>query len=570
MASKFPRVLSSVLLIVAAALVAFPLTQYFFPRVQTLSATVGDAQIQIGTDRIAADSEGCLMAEWSIEGVEAVYVHTLLQAPQPTVGESQQRLCTDRDMYWVWTVSLLDGSTERYRLPVIVSTARIWGLYALLSVGLLAGAALLWVPPAYGAVMRFWGRIFSAQSTRFGWQDGSLLVILAGLCWLIYEPAKFNVYGGDYEAHLYYAYSIQSWADIKTPHFLFHLLTIALARWMPATELEAYREAAHVLTLVSHTLTVWGTYAFLRGIIGGGNRLSGHIAYAGLAFMLPLMAQISLVGIPTYDLFHGYLPSINLFHNPTTTLLKPFVIFYYGLLLVLMFTPSPPRARMMIVLIAVLAAVSLFAKPSFTIILLPPLGIWGVWVFLRTRRIRWDVLIAVFLPSVPVLLWQFLATFSANGEPVEVIYGPEVTNSQVIFAPLAVMLTREPQLWLLGIKFLFSVAFPLGLLTTHWQYAKRSAPLMFTWALFGVGALYTYLLAEAGVRLSHGNFTWSGHIGLWLLYTVSAALFIRWGIDGKLSTRWRDVVGALFALHIVSGGVWHMVNVASGYGFFWW
>lgn len=546
MASKFPRVLSSVLLIVAAALVAFPLTQYFFPRVQTLSATVGDAQIQIGTDRIAADSEGCLMAEWSIEGVEAVYVHTLLQAPQPTVGESQQRLCTDRDMYWVWTVSLLDGSTERYRLPVIVSTARIWGLYALLSVGLLAGAALLWVP------LPKWNVHIQVPSR---WQTLAAVLGLGAIVLALYIPARFIVYGGDYEPHVYYTRDIANGAPISSPHFTYQLAILALAPFFSGDD--RYFSAGFAVHLIFELLTVWVLFFFLRQALMRGEQPPNVLLVSGFTLALMLAAPISIVGLPAYTLYNGYIPSSNVFHNPTYVMMRPMSLALWWLILRI-FRREYTHGWAVGLLAAALTALSLITKPNAVIVMVPIVGLAVLYSAVRLREWRWLPVLAIILPSIPILLVQFGVFFTNND--AEMYTEP----SSVIFAPLAAMLTREPSVLLLALKFWLSVVFPLVLVVRYAPQMRHSLPMSLSWGMFAIGVGYAYLLAESG-KINHGNFIWCAQIALDVLFISSAV----WLFNAK-PAREHPLLWTLFALHIVSGGVWHMVNVASGYGFFWW
>lgn len=521
--------------------------------------------IDITLDRIAADSEGCFNASWSMSGIQTVTVRSLLGSPQGLVGEDTQCLCVTQDTFMIWTVTLPDESQHSYTFPVIQSLAPMRWVYGVLMLALSVLGVGVWIPRWTTGVMRWWSQHTDAM--RWGRWDWLLAIGLILAVWLLYAPAKFTVYGGDYEPHLYYAYAIGTGETvIQTPHFLFHVLVIALAPLSGLDDIEGYRLAAHWLRMVAHMVTVVTLYGLLRWQWSNRSQVLQRVGIAGIALSLMLIWPIVLPTLANDNLFYGYLPAMNLFHNPTTTLLMPFALLVYGLVLRLAFADKP-LSPWWTIGTAVMVFLSLFAKPSFIIVLLPPLGLWLLWVLIRERRIHWPIVWSVFAVSVPVLLWQFSATFGGGEIVSDVVYGPEVRNSQVIFAPLAVMLSREPRLWMIGVKFLLSIAFPLALLLRCPRQVIQDRILVFTWGMFFTGAFYAYFIGEAGERLVHGNFTWSGHLALWLLMIASLMRWQAWQNDDHRSD-W--LIGTVFALHVFSGIIWHAVNVTSGYGFFWW
>ena len=195
-----------------------------------------------------------------------------------------------------------------------------------------------------------------------------------------------------------------------------------------------------------------------------------------------------------------------------------------------------------------------------------------LYELIASRKIRWGLVLGAVLPAIPVLLFQYVGFFTGAAEavPAESLQGPEFASSSVIFAPFAVFLTREPNALLLGVKFLLAIAFPLVMYLSDFSRWRKNKLLNLAWVAFIFGAIFSYFFAEGGERLTHGNFVWSGQIGLFLLLMVSMLAYVQWWREEKPSSSGFLLSGTLLLLHLVSGVIWHGVNLASGYGFFWW
>jgi hypothetical protein len=117
--------------------------------------------------------------------------------------------------------------------------------------------------------------------------------------------------------------------------------------------------------------------------------------------------------------------------------------------------------------------------------------------------------------------------------------------------------------------FLLSIAFPLCLVAARWPAARRDGPLMLAWLVFGIGAAYGYVLAEAEPYTGDGNWLWSGQVALFVLFAESV-LFLR-SRAAKVTEsagRWLKVCVLVLAVHLACGLVWYGAEVLQPHR--WW
>jgi hypothetical protein len=144
------------------------------------------------------------------------------------------------------------------------------------------------------------------------------------------------------------------------------------------------------------------------------------------------------------------------------------------------------------------------------------------------------------LPSVLLLIWQFLVTYFANEE------------GSILFLPLGVMSSYSNNLIL---KLILSTLFPLLILIIYYRQVKVDDRMILGWLLFGFGLFFTYFFAEGGSRSMDGNFGWSGEISLSLLFIISTLFYL--GLPRKQP--WVDfLVQASWVLHVVFGVVYYL------------
>ena len=553
------RYICAALLLGAGLATASLLVPLVNPTPATITDTPAGADVRFTVDRPVTRLDGCFTASWAVTGVESVRFAVGFDQPQGVIGEDSREVCITQDSFVSLSVDDLNGDRGVYRVATLISTARLAPVYALLSLTLFAGAGMLMFAPHH---LLHPNALYAPTSADRGLRP-SEWGVLAGILALIvaaYWPAQFIVRGGDYEVHVYYSQQIAEGAPLTSPHFVNQLLTIGTAALLPGDDTVTFFAAQFWVNLGALLLTGVVIYGFLRYLIGVPEGVGGALRLGLFTIAGMIAAPVFFPTLNTPNLFMGYIPSSNLFHNPTYTLMRPISVLLVWIA-VRLFRDEVTRPWLVGAAAASLIVLSLLTKPNHVIIYVPAVGLLWLWHLWHQRRIRWTPAL-VAAAALPVLALQFGAFFTA-ADAVQRFTEP----SQVILAPLAAMLTREPNIAIMALKLVLSSAFPLALTALYWADARRDVALQLTWAAYGVGLLYAYLLAEAG-KVAHANFIFSAQAGLDMLTLAAIAYFAR--------AAWREldsrsvVAGTLLALHVAAGVIWHGVNVASGYGFFWW
>jgi hypothetical protein len=163
-------------------------------------------------------------------------------------------------------------------------------------------------------------------------------------------------------------------------------------------------------------------------------------------------------------------------------------------------------------LVTVIAAAGTMVKPNFTLVLIPVVSLLVLIAWISKKPIQWSMYLALVLPGIIILGWQFISTYSVGGE----------SSSQIIFAPLVSELSASGNLlpkFLLSIFFVWSV----WVVTKGAFLQDRANQINGLTFLLSVGLLY--LMAESGNRLEAGNFRWGAQITLFL-FIVSISRYI--------------------------------------------
>jgi hypothetical protein len=266
-----------------------------------------------------------------------------------------------------------------------------------------------------------------------------------------------------------------------------------------------------------------------------------------VALPLALMAAAPVFLLAPEDglYYFGYV-GITSYHNPTNNVLKPL-----ALLLIpwaVRWAAGKRLAPAEIPLMALLVLASTLIKPNFLICLLPAVGIQSLARLIRREPLDWRGLaLGLGIPSVLVLGYEYIqAGFAGSGG--------------IILLPFAVM--KNFSGWL-GLKFLLSIWFPLLAAILYWPQARKDAGLVLGWLIFAFGAGYTYLLAEGGNRIFHGNFVWSGEIALFCLFVLSALFFFRQRAGGRADNKWLAALLAGFLPHILAGIIYYAYTLTN-------
>jgi len=273
--------------------------------------------------------------------------------------------------------------------------------------------------------------------------------------------------------------------------------------------------SALVVTLGSDLLTALILFLLLR-------RRSSPILAGALTLGVMLIGPLALF-FPFDQVWYpgGYIWA-NIYHNPTSLLLRPFAIIQF------VFSYNAIAGKKskwyVILLVAIVSGFAAFAKPVYIICLLPISGIFALFRLIRKQPI--DLLGLIFgivIPSTTLLIWQFSITYAA-GAP-----------SQIAILPFDVMSQFSGNL---APKFILSIAFPLAITILYWQEAVKDVRIQLGWLTFFVGALYTYFLAELGPTYNAGNFIFCGEIALFMLIVACVAFLMERQLPDRKIGRW--------------------------------
>lgn len=336
----------------------------------------------------------------------------------------------------------------------------------------------------------------------------------------------------------------------RVPHFLFHAVVIAGYWISPATPLLSI---VLVVSILFYILGVWAVFLLFQVYVGRPTTYKMSLLYVAMTMIAVIVIPANIF-TPT-NLYLGYMTG-NIYHNPTIIALKPFSIVLF-LLAGRIFEPLYARMpKKWLILFIVMSVLSLLAKPNYILVLLPALVVLTALQLWRRGQVNWVFLLAgILIPAGVVLGLQSL------------LLGSRVT---LVFAPLAVVNKWAEMFNPLAnqavvLKLVLSVLFPLVIYLTHFRTASRDIYLNLAWITWIFGAALYYLFAEEGVRLSHGNLTWSAQIAVFILFAASLAFFVRVYRAGFTRANLTSPVfllcSGVLMLHIISGIYWYSVHL---------
>ena len=346
-----------------------------------------------------------------------------------------------------------------------------------------------------------------------------------------------EVLATDFSYHLQHVRQILAGEYSTLPgHFLFHVLTAATAFLLAVS---AERAAVFVMTAASlaSAAIIFGLY--LTPVSRRTDQLQ--------RWALTLSAlTATAIFLPMFN--HLYLgqSSPNVWHNPTTALLKPFALLSAIYLDRILFERGGSRS-FLIFITATIA--SLFAKPSFGLALAPVLLVVGAALCspgLARAKDYFDiasngppVLLATALGLFALIVLQGTYIFSLSAMPA----------GGILVAPFYVWSRQSP---FIPLSVLLAVAFPVAVTCLDWPDRLRRAGLALAWSLFGVAFFIRVLFAESGSALGYANFAWSYQITLSVLFAFSMRSYYVHTVAGHKGKGFWITTGLLFA-HVMSG-----------------
>ncbi|MDQ7047615.1 MAG: hypothetical protein Q9M39_08335 [Sulfurovum sp.] len=229
----------------------------------------------------------------------------------------------------------------------------------------------------------------------------------------------------------------------------------------------------------------------------------------------------------------------NIWHNVTLWSVKPLAL----LSIILLFKAVYSKKNLYYFLTTITVLTSLFAKPSFAIMFLPSLAIFGL---IQKHYNKQFILFYIFLSvmSIGILLYQFSHTFHTG-------------DSKVIFDFLGVWSQASRDV---PISIMLTLAFPLLFVLVESKILHDDY-ILFSWIQIFIGILFYSLLAQTGHYYNHGNFGWSYMIAISILYVFSIIKFF--SIYNDLNIFKRYILLSLLLTQVIIG-IYYFEKVLQG------
>lgn len=374
----------------------------------------------------------------------------------------------------------------------------------------------------------------------------TLLVFLPLLQHMIVERAF------DYPQHIAFAEQMRAGTRPTLPHPVFHLALIGIEAVLPGVN--TLQEAALLLMLGVSVWTARVIYAgYVRPAFGEAfNGTAGTLALL-VTLVLLVIGPINLLTWHRQNLYLGYFMP-NLYHNPTLSLLKPLALLHFPYAVGVFSTHAYFASRRAVLISIVLLIVGTLTKPNYAMALFPVMCAAAAYRFYRKAPVQWRLLFwGILIPAGGILAGQYLLLNQA-----------ELGGGGMAVRPFAYF-----QHWQVAdhlfLRCLFSVLFPLAVYGLYFKQARDNVWFNLAWLLLAVGALYAYLLVES-VQVWDGNFVWSAHVAVTLLFCVAGGFFLRqiYHPAAGLSRDWRALMCmVILSLHMVSGVFWWLFQYRS-------
>jgi len=357
----------------------------------------------------------------------------------------------------------------------------------------------------------------------------SVIIVFLSIFFLVYQQIFTDTYKSDTQEHLVFMYSFLGNHGVLT-YPLWHFSGLYLSHIFSIP----YQYGAILAS--SLYVTLWFILTFLYA----QSQLKQHTTYTHL-----LIAWITfLIGplcIPWYNhiIFIGQ-GSPSVWHNVTLWAVKPFALLSVWLIV----EGLRGENGRLLVWGAVATIVSIFAKPSFIIMFLPALALYGLARYLHRQRLFLMFFALISTLSVAILLYQYTHTFT-QGE------------GKIIIDFLGVWSASSRNV---AISIGLALAFPLAFTLLELEILEDDY-LLIGWIMTFIGVFYYATFAQSGRFYSHGNFGWSYLIAMSLLYLFSIVKFF--GIYSTLHPLKRYPLALMLGIQTTIG-IYYFTHVLMG------
>ncbi len=367
----------------------------------------------------------------------------------------------------------------------------------------------------------------------------------------VYRTATHqNATSLDYVGYTQFIEPLKLHGTITKPHFIYPMLVAAASLVFPGI---SYSGLGAGIVLIFQLVLASILWNFWKQVLAGKapDWMASLLAMACL-----LIAPVNLI-TPDHGYF-GYI-GITIYHNPPMMISRPLALVHF-LLFAGAIASGVFSVRKTAMCFAYIVIATLM-KPNYALIMVPSGVALALWSFFRKHvRMFNFIILGTVLPAILILFWQYQFTYISQTAALG--------ESHIIFKPFFVYMDRSQDI---GLKFILSVLFPLGVLVVCWKQALRDRYYLIGSMVFIFGAIQSYLLAESGSRLYDGNFLWSAQIGLFLWFVVSLRVVLLRIFSDSAFARWSPglvTISILLSLHVASGIVWYAHETIAP-GAFW-
>lgn len=196
-------------------------------------------------------------------------------------------------------------------------------------------------------------------------------------------------------------------------------------------------------------------------------------------------------------------------------------------------------------------ATSLFlttiTKPSYTMVVVPALGLVLLIQLMRTKFKSFSGAFALCLTMIPTglaLLYQFFGVFTGTN-----VKGEETGIGFAFARVWSNYSTNIP------LSIIMGMALPIGVLVLNFRELKKNAYYRFAWLNWLVAAAMFLCLYEKGFRMLHANFSWGYMHGMFFVFMITLILVIKNTLQWLKSYRVIFVLAewAVLFYHLVCG-----------------
>ncbi|MFQ3535427.1 MAG: hypothetical protein SNJ58_06080 [Aggregatilineales bacterium] len=369
---------------------------------------------------------------------------------------------------------------------------------------------------------------------------------------VIFTPVFYSVmlgpffFNGDHFSHAEAAIRLQDSQMLGVPHVLYHVLFMTLYNIFPFVDLTRLSTFLMVALRAMLGLII---FLLLRAQLSGQLSdlwIGGLVILFLLTYSPIFLWHNQAHGVTEFFLHHISHLNHLVYHNPTQNLLLIFVV-PAQLVALGAIVPQPFRSANQRIFVTLLAAALVMlmslSKPSYSIALLPALGLAALYRTMRRLPVDWSLLIlGLGVPFLLILALQYVVAYA----------DPE--RAGVGIGWLVFFRSRGFREWEVGLKLILSVLFPLVAYLLHARHVIKDDLLNFSWLVFGVSLIWTYFFYEDGKRLTHGNFAWSGYAALFgLMFSTILFLLRHYTTQAFVRTPRAILTASAFALHLVAG-----------------